>query len=106
MDVLKTLPGMERPCRACGRMLIFAHTRNGKTMPLTADVQVGGNVMIFLAFDDTLECTVLPQELATELNRRNIPMRVSHHSHCPRAEEFRSTRLKTRREGEAKSAQA
>ena len=89
----------ETPCRACGKMILFLKTVNGKTTPVDA------NAMYFRKREHGKELFVLMNgstargETCGEAEADAIGY-ISHFATCPKADEFRKTGKKARKRKE------
>lgn len=72
-------------CRSCGAAIIWAVTRNEKSIPLDAEPSPEGNVVL----DDLRNATVLgPLDLLLH-DRDAQPLYMPHHASCPDGEEWK-----------------
>lgn len=72
-------------CRSCGAPMRFIRTRKGRAMPLDAEPDPSGNVVI--ADDDVAE--VFPDSYAAAEAWGDRPRYLPHHASCPQAGDWR-----------------
>lgn len=73
------------PCRSCGAPMFFVHTRKNRAMPLDAEPNPHGNVVI--ADDDVAE--VFPDPVVAEATWPERLRYLPHHASCPQAGDWR-----------------
>lgn len=73
-----TPPTLTSTCRSCGAPIIWAHTPNGKSMPLDAEPDPTGNIVL-----DDGTARVEPNQTLTGTRH------TSHFATCPHAETWR-----------------
>jgi hypothetical protein len=81
--------GEKRDCVACGKPLIGARTKDGAVAPITLDVQVKGNVLLFQS-SVGIEGRVFAGDVLDKLKEQGVPLRLNHFADCPDAERFRA----------------
>lgn len=84
---MKRKQGERFPCDACGKPLIAARTKDGKLAPVTADVQLGGNVLVFQLTG--VECRTFGGKVLEKLHAEGVPLRLNHFADCPQADRFK-----------------
>lgn len=72
------------PCRSCSKPIIWAVTRTGKDMPVTAEPRADGNVHLV----NRAGMAPLAEVLGVA-KRFAKTMRVSHFADCPQADRWR-----------------
>ncbi|MEU6387686.1 hypothetical protein ABZ847_29485 [Streptomyces bauhiniae] len=72
------------PCRSCSAQIIWATTERGKTMPVNAEPEPGGNVQLVEQYGQ-LTAVVVPAKRAFG----RTTLRMSHFVTCPNAAEWR-----------------
>lgn len=74
-------------CRSCGTKIVWAVTKNGRDMPVTAEPRGDGNVHLI----DRPGMAPLAEVLGVA-KRFAKTMRVSHFADCKQADRWRRTR--------------
>lgn len=78
-------------CRSCGAEILWAHTRDGKRIPLDAVPSPAGNV--YLNESATFaRASVLSGALLEAARSAGEKLRTSHFATCPQAGEWRRKR--------------
>lgn len=71
-------------CRSCGAPMRWARTSNGKAMPLDAEPDDTGNVVIIDGHAETHISAGRAEEV-----RPGMPRYMPHHATCPQADDWR-----------------
>lgn len=77
-------------CKGCAQPIVWAFTTSGKKMPLNPEPDPArGNVQLRQEPNYQLTALVLSYERARLDREKGLPLHTSHHSTCPKADEFR-----------------
>jgi len=76
-------------CRSCGAEILWAHTRDGKRIPLDATPSPAGNVYLNETDRRFVRAVVLSGALLEAARSARERLRTSHFATCPQANAWR-----------------